>query len=484
MRVLLVRPPVPRNTMGLKHLMICEPLELEYLAAGLPGHRVEIMDLLLERGFKARLRRFRPHVVCTGSYITGVNEVVKLCRTVKRWDPGCRTIVGGVHASCAPGDFADSSVDAIVLGDGTSMMPVLMQHLEQGRPLDAVPGLALPRDGDLTITAKRPYMPDPDSLPFPRRDLTGHLRHRYYYLTHRPVALLKTLWGCWYRCTFCCNWRITEGVPYLRSPESIVRELESIAEDEVYIVDDIFLIQPARLERIAELIREKDIRKRYLVYSRADFIVKNEEIIARWAALGLSAVFVGLEATTNEELDSMAKETDVDVNRRAIRILQRNDIDIYGSLITQPGYGPGDWERLWRFIEETGLYFLNISPMTPLPGTTVWEQQGNELTVSRRAHGLFDLSHVLLPTRVPLKQYYRSLLRLYVRTCLDPRRARRLPLRMRPSLFSPGYLRVWWGAVRILVQMLGAHRHHGRRALRRAEDRGTPWRPQREGGGT
>ena len=33
MRILLVRPPVPRQTIGLKHVMICEPLELEYVAA-------------------------------------------------------------------------------------------------------------------------------------------------------------------------------------------------------------------------------------------------------------------------------------------------------------------------------------------------------------------------------------------------------------------------------------------------------------------
>jgi len=47
MKVLLVRPPVPAQTMGLKHVMLCEPLELEYVAAGLAGHDVEILDLLV-----------------------------------------------------------------------------------------------------------------------------------------------------------------------------------------------------------------------------------------------------------------------------------------------------------------------------------------------------------------------------------------------------------------------------------------------------
>ena len=84
--------------MGLKHIMICEPLELEYVAAGLCDHEVQIMDMIVEKGFEKRLAAFRPDVVGTSCYITGVNEVIKLCRTVKRWNSDCKTVVGGVHA--------------------------------------------------------------------------------------------------------------------------------------------------------------------------------------------------------------------------------------------------------------------------------------------------------------------------------------------------------------------------------------------------
>ncbi|WP_137128463.1 B12-binding domain-containing radical SAM protein [Roseomonas sp. HF4] len=474
MRILLVRPPVPRHTMGLKHVMICEPLELEYVAAGLAGHEVQILDLIVERGLEARLRSFRPDVVGTSCYVTGVNEVIKLCRSVKRWNPACRTVVGGVHASRAPEDFADPAVDCIVLGDGTTVMPEVVAAFAANRSLEDIPGLALPRGAAVLRTQGRAYMPHPDTLPLPRRDLVAHLQHRYYYLFHQPVATMKTAWGCWYKCNFCFTWQITDGHAYARSPESIVAELETITADDVYIVDDIFLIKPSRLARIAQLIREKGIRKKYLVYARADFIAANEDIIAEWAGLGLSAVFIGLEAATNLELSAMDKGTTVDFNREAIAVLRRHGVDTYGSLITQPDYTPQDWERLWRFIEETGLFYVNISPLTPLPGTSIWDAYKDRLTVSRRAHGLFDLSHVLLPTRVPLKAYYRSLLRLYLRTCVDPRRARRLSLRSLPPVWSPKYLRLWFGSLRILLQMIRAHRHHDPRDLALAEDRGPP----------
>lgn len=473
MRVLLVRPPVPPHTMGLKHVMICEPLELEYVAAGLDGHEVQIMDMIVERDFEGRLRSFRPDVVGTSCYITGVNEVIKLCRTAKRWNPAVYTVVGGVHASRAPEDFADHGIDCIVLGDGTTAMPELLDAFAGGRPLEEVPGLALPiSDEEVVFTDDRGYMPKPDSLPFPRRDLVAHLRHHYYYIFHRPVATVKTTWGCWYRCNFCFTWQITGGTPYSRSPESIVDELAGIDCEEIYIVDDIFLINRRRLTRIADLMRARGIRKKIFCYGRADFIAENEDVIAEWAELGLSAVLIGLEASTNRELDSMNKETTVDHNRQAVEVLRRHGVDTYGSLIPDPGYTREDWEHLWRFIEDTGLYYLNISPLTPLPGTSIWEEYRDRVVVPRRAHGLWDLSHSVLPTRLPLPRFYRELRRVYTRAILNVRRANRLTLRTRPPVLSLAYLRIWWGAVRIYFQFRNAARHHSDRELARAMDRG------------
>jgi radical SAM superfamily enzyme YgiQ (UPF0313 family) len=473
MRVLLIRPPVPRHTIGLRHVMICEPLELEYVAAGIPDHEVQIFDMIIERGLERRLQQFKPAIVGTSSYITGVNEVKKVCRAVKRWNPNCVTLVGGVHASCAPEDFVDGSVDCIVPGDGTSIIGELVEAIRTGRPLDEMSGLALPLENDgLQLTKERPYMPHPDSLPLPRRDLVAHLKHRYYYIFHQPVAIMKTTWGCWHNCSFCFPSRVTNGIPYSRSPKSIADELEQIEAKEVYIVDDIFLINPKRLFEIAQLLRERGIQKKFLVYGRADFVSENEEVIKEWAELGLTAVIIGLEATTDKELESMGKKCTVDYNRRAIQVLRKHCVDTYGSLITQPDYMPDDFARLQAFIKENDLYYLNISPLTPMPGTPVWKDYEGKITVDRKAHGLWDLCHCVLPTRMPLKQYYRCLLKLYGRTVLDIRRANRLNLRTSPPIWSLKYLRIWFGALTIMLQFLSAHRHHLPRELAKAVDKG------------
>jgi radical SAM superfamily enzyme YgiQ (UPF0313 family) len=412
-------------------------------------------------------------VVGTSSYIAGVNEVIKVCREAKRWRPDCVTVVGGVQAARVAEDFADNAVDVIVKGDGTTTMAAVVDALARGRDLRAVPGIAIPRSREeLFHSPGAPYMPKPDQLPLPDRSVVGHLKHRYYYLMHRPVATLKTAWGCWYKCNFCYTWRITDGMPYARSPESIARELKGIEAEEVYIVDDIFLINPWRLEKLAGLLKKEGIRKNYLCYARADFIATHEPLIAVWAGLGLKAVFVGLEAVTNHELEGMNKETTVDQNLEAIRVLHRNGIDIYGSLIPQPDYSVDDWRRLRSFIRESGLYYVNISPLVPLPGTSEYQVYQDRLIVPREAHGLWDLSHAVVETRLTLREHYWQLLITYATVIFNLGRARRVTHRTLPTLWSWNYAKLLWGAAKIGLQFIGASGHHSARELRVAMDRG------------
>src|SRR5262245_10419208 len=99
MRILLVRPPVPRQTIGLKHVMICEPLEQGHVAVGGGRDQVGIMDVSVERRCTRRLRAYKPDGVGSSSDVCGVNEVIKLCREAKRGSANCFTVVGGVQAA-------------------------------------------------------------------------------------------------------------------------------------------------------------------------------------------------------------------------------------------------------------------------------------------------------------------------------------------------------------------------------------------------
>lgn len=461
MRILLVRPRPPKHTLGLKNIMICEPLELEYLAAGVRDHDVKIADEILGGRTLDIIGQFKPDVVGTSSYITGVNEVRRICREAKSYNPKIVTVVGGVHATVVPEDFCRPEIDIIVQGEGIETFRDVIDRLEEGRDLSEVPGLAFPEEEALRLGPARIIEQESlDRLPFPRRDLTSHYRRKYYYLYHRPVTIMRTSLGCPFRCTFCFCWKINEGRYLVRSPESVAAELKTIETKEVYIVDDTFLLNRERLLELAEVIRRRDIRKEYLVYGRTDFIAANEDVIKEWAEIGLKAVIVGLEYTSDSELGKVNKLTTRDENDLAIEILQRNRIDIYGSFILGTEYDKRDFRRLGEYIEEKKLFYLVLQPLTPLPGTEIFKEYEHLLTVERESFPIWDLSHLVLPSRLTHRQFYWQMAALYARYSGNLLRVGRLDLRTVPDVFTCDFLKLMAGAYRVLISLLTAHRHH------------------------
>lgn len=49
MEILLIRPKPHKETIGLQNVMICEPLELEYISSNieLHGHKAIIIDMII-----------------------------------------------------------------------------------------------------------------------------------------------------------------------------------------------------------------------------------------------------------------------------------------------------------------------------------------------------------------------------------------------------------------------------------------------------
>ena len=80
MKVLLVRPNTPKDSINLQSFMICEPLELEYVASSLlnNNHEVDLIDMLLEKkSLKYFLKQKEYDMVCFTAYISTVGMVKK-----------------------------------------------------------------------------------------------------------------------------------------------------------------------------------------------------------------------------------------------------------------------------------------------------------------------------------------------------------------------------------------------------------------------
>jgi hypothetical protein len=120
-----------------------------------------------------------------------------------------------------------------------------------------------------------------------------------------------------------------------------------------------------------------------------------------------------------------------------------------------------------QYIFKHRLYYVILQPLMPLPGTAIWDEWKDQVVIDRDHHSLWDISHLCLPSRLPMRTYYREMMKLYVRTTLDVRRLPDLQLRTMPPLWSPEIPRNLLGGMRILWQLAHAHERYRPSELRR-----------------
>ncbi len=129
-------------------------------------------------------------------------------------------------------------------------------------------------------------------------------------------------------------------------------------------------------------------------------------------------VFLGLEKIDDAGLSSVNKSNSAANNDRAIEILQDLDVGYTPNFIVDPDWDYEDFDKLKRWVDRTGAYNAAYSILTPLPSTDLWDEV--EAKVNTKDWELFDISHTVLPTRLPIDEFYRQYAGLW-RHSLDVR---------------------------------------------------------------
>ncbi len=411
MKIAFVKPPIG-GILGLEMLTFVEPLGPISIAGGLlrDGHECRVFDLRIdgeERGLEA-CRQFEPDVVgLQCNFTTERGRTLRLAEKVRRLLPEAFVVVGGHDASRDPRFFFHSTIDAVAIGDGEEVMPSLVAALAKGRDvhrLVAVPGLQLSIDGRPQLTRAAEARPDLDSMPLPARELITHYAPHYYINFRKPLALMETARGCPFKCNFCSVWKFHESTFREKSPERVVRELAAIEAPNVFITDDIFWMNVRRGIEMAKQIKAAGIKKYFTVQTRSDIIVKFPHLVEMWKECGSLSIFLGLEAVTDEGLSAVNKSNTLANNRRALEILKELGVGYTPNFIVDPAWGHDDFARLRDWIEDTGAYNSGFSVLTPLPGTDLWESAQKRVTTNNWE--MFDIVHAVLPTKLPLDEFY------------------------------------------------------------------------------
>ena len=132
MRVLLVRPR-RLNAMTVFGAVDREPLELEYLSAACKamGAQPVLYDGILEhRPFSRVVREVRPDWVGLTGYLTQEREMAEYVRLARMAAPGCRVVVGGVHAQLNWDRLRWEGVDFILRGESTAAFQALLSRAD------------------------------------------------------------------------------------------------------------------------------------------------------------------------------------------------------------------------------------------------------------------------------------------------------------------------------------------------------------------
>ena len=190
--------------------------------------------------------------------------------------------------------------------------------------------------------------------------------------------------------------------------DDLHKDLAGVREPGVFIVDDVAFIQSKHGMAIGEAIARRGIKKQYYLETRGDVLLRNKEVFQFWKTLGLAYMFIGIEAIDAEGLAHYRKRTTMGKNFEALEFARSLGITVAINLIADPSWDRRRFEIVRQWCLEIPE-IVNISVNTPYPGTETWHTEARQVTT--RDYRLYDIQHAVLPTTLPLPEFYAELVK-------------------------------------------------------------------------
>lgn len=414
MRILLARPPRPKQAITVSDFMFSEPIGLEMIYGLLKDdHEVEIFDMMVEKGnLKDKVMDYKPDALGITSLCIDVDVVISLCREVKEVMSDIVTLAGGTQAYLSPLSFADESVDYIFEFVNGVNIKTFFNELERGNSIPSLPGVRARNDGYKSHGPKGRngyFLPD--------RQSTQKYRSEYSYFGYRPAAIMEYGIGCEKACDFCLRWRIEGFREELLDFDITRKDLMSIEEGTIMLMDNDFFASEHKIRTFLDLIRELGLQKNFIVYASVKGILDFEPLVREFRDLGLKAVLIGYETFSDEELSIYRKKSDTSDNLKAAKILKDIGIDVWASFMAHPDWSTEDFRRFRKYIGILKPQTSSINPLTPFPNLPMYSKYKDRLLHSAEEYDKWSFGQVTIrPSSMSLRRYYYELMvtNLYV----------------------------------------------------------------------
>ncbi len=395
MRIVLVHPNY--HSGGAEIAGNWPPAWVAYLAGALKAagyddvHFLDAMtNHLSDEDLRDRIAELQPDIVGTTAITPSIYTAERVLEIAREAAPGALRIIGGVHATFMYKQVLSESdaVDVVVRGEGEEILVEFVNTVSRGRwPEDRhqVRGLAF-RDGEqIVATPSAPTVNNLDGI-VPDWSLLEWEKYIYVPLGVR-VAIPNMARGCPFTCSFCSQWKFWRDYR-IRDPIKVVDEIEALVKDHdvgfFILADEEPTIHRKKFVAFCEELIARDLpdRVKWGINTRVTDILRDEKLLPLYRKAGLVHVSLGTEAATQLKLDRFNKETRVDDNRRAIKLLRDADIFVEAQFIVGlDNETPETLEQTYRMAWDWQPDLANWAMYTPWPFTPLFQELGDKVEV-------------------------------------------------------------------------------------------------------
>lgn len=395
--ITLVNPPNPPNGVSIKDTMggfgqlhplgfelKILPLDILYVASVLRNKdfQVKVIDCLCNdwelSELILQLQRQNPGFVAirtstpTFAWDMSVARIIKMVTNAK-------VVVFGPHVAFFPEQTLKSAfIDAVVVDEPEL---TFLDICQRGK-FDGCKGLWHKQKNYIVKNEKRGPIDNLDQLPFPAWDLIPfqRLEGTSYMRNLKPFVTALTSRGCPHGCAY-CPYPVVQGRKLrVRSPESVVNELEWLANElgvkAVLFRDPEFSLQRTRVIDICEGILKRGIRLAWRCETRLENL--DRDLISLMSKAGCIGLNVGIESFDKQVLQSVKrKEVSLGQAKKIVRACKKNMIDtLCFFILGLPGQTKKSALKTINYALKLKPTNMEFTVATPYPGTELraWAQ--------------------------------------------------------------------------------------------------------------
>lgn len=373
------------------------PAWVAYLAGPLKAagytdiHFIDAMTHNIEEEeLRARITALKPDIVGCTAITPSIYRAERVLEIAREVVPEAVTVLGGVHATFMYRQVLSEAphIDVIVRGEGEEVFLDLVRAIEDGRwqsDRKRIKGIAYTQGGEIIATAAAPTIADLDTIT-PDWSILDWEKYIYIPLNTR-LAIPSLARGCPFTCSFCSQWKFWRDYR-VRDPQKVVDEIEDLVNNHgvgfFILADEEPTINKRKFTEFCEELIRRGLpeRVKWGINTRVTDIQRDKDMLPLWREAGLVHVSLGTEAAAQMKLDLFNKETKVEENKEAIRLLREADIFTEAQFIVGLDNETEETlEETYRFARDWNPDLANWTMYTPWPFTPLFHELRDKVEV-------------------------------------------------------------------------------------------------------